>query len=481
VKPLEQEKKLFNKMIHKSNFSIETAVANCSGAMEADTISKNGRSLKSQKSRGNKMKMINCFIVLISIFSFFTFTSCSEEKDKPENTVDASTMDNTPQDIMDIFDNFEVIDIDIDDIVDIFGLTNDEYEDNSNEYLKSAKASSQTQELSPIEQLRELTKKIADNQIPFTKRTEYAKIYPNQPNGLAYVANGKSDKIHEPWSGATCKEKLAGLDCSGMLYQGALKTGVTIYTGQAVDQAKTENWEKWLKGTKYTHIVAEKEVIKSWDSNDWKTGDIIVFSGGSHIGTIAVLSDGKLAIIHSQGSKDLTCDENKHPKRGPKAMTSDDKNNWDSFIKKVDSRVRFKLKDSYSLSMRCAGASSYAYIFNLSIDITKTGTFEDKVTFKDYDGSINRQTISYSYDTQKKEFIFVARMTDSEVPGGVRIDEFTIPLASLGIPVSSSVSFSGDMYGCEAEFLLKKGFEYNNISLKSQSKGNNCSISFSTK
>ena len=39
-------------MLHKSIFSIEVAVANCSEAMEADTISKNGRSSKSQMSRG---------------------------------------------------------------------------------------------------------------------------------------------------------------------------------------------------------------------------------------------------------------------------------------------------------------------------------------------------------------------------------------------------------------------------------------------
>ena len=45
--------KTFNKMLDKSYFSVETAVANQSGAMEADTISKNGRSSKSQTSRGN--------------------------------------------------------------------------------------------------------------------------------------------------------------------------------------------------------------------------------------------------------------------------------------------------------------------------------------------------------------------------------------------------------------------------------------------
>ena len=39
----------------KSNITIE-AVANHGGAMETDTIRKNGRSLKSQTSRGNNIK-----------------------------------------------------------------------------------------------------------------------------------------------------------------------------------------------------------------------------------------------------------------------------------------------------------------------------------------------------------------------------------------------------------------------------------------
>ena len=59
MKPLEQEIFLV-KMLYKSNFSIKTAVAIQSGAMEADTISKNGRSLKSQISR----IIIVCFALL---------------------------------------------------------------------------------------------------------------------------------------------------------------------------------------------------------------------------------------------------------------------------------------------------------------------------------------------------------------------------------------------------------------------------------
>jgi len=39
--------------------TVDTAVANFGGAMEADTISKNGRSSKSQMSRGNHIKKIS--------------------------------------------------------------------------------------------------------------------------------------------------------------------------------------------------------------------------------------------------------------------------------------------------------------------------------------------------------------------------------------------------------------------------------------
>ena len=40
-------------------FKTREAVTNVSGAMEADTISKNGRSLKSHTSRGNNVKEVS--------------------------------------------------------------------------------------------------------------------------------------------------------------------------------------------------------------------------------------------------------------------------------------------------------------------------------------------------------------------------------------------------------------------------------------
>ena len=75
VKPLEQEL-TFNKMLYKSG----VAVANHGGAMEADTISKNGRNLKSHMSR-EIFKIKQSFLIVFTfVASAFIFSSCPEDK-----------------------------------------------------------------------------------------------------------------------------------------------------------------------------------------------------------------------------------------------------------------------------------------------------------------------------------------------------------------------------------------------------------------
>jgi hypothetical protein len=61
-----------------SRLNLVTAVANQSGAMEADTISKNGRSLKSHTSRGN---ISICMLVLLFVISFGVgLSACTESR-----------------------------------------------------------------------------------------------------------------------------------------------------------------------------------------------------------------------------------------------------------------------------------------------------------------------------------------------------------------------------------------------------------------
>ena len=64
-------------MLQLSNLTIKAAVANQGGAMEADTILKNGRSLKSQMSRRNFLRNA-CFAVLLTVFML---VSCSKKDD----------------------------------------------------------------------------------------------------------------------------------------------------------------------------------------------------------------------------------------------------------------------------------------------------------------------------------------------------------------------------------------------------------------
>jgi len=61
-------------MLRFSDLIFEAAVANQSGAMEADTISKNGRSLKSQMSKGNMLLIFFRFIVMLVIM--FSMVAC---------------------------------------------------------------------------------------------------------------------------------------------------------------------------------------------------------------------------------------------------------------------------------------------------------------------------------------------------------------------------------------------------------------------
>ena len=56
------------------------AGANYGGAMEADTISKNGRSLKSRMSRGNVFKFMAVLLVVC-----FVYAGCNKDDDKPSS------------------------------------------------------------------------------------------------------------------------------------------------------------------------------------------------------------------------------------------------------------------------------------------------------------------------------------------------------------------------------------------------------------
>ena len=76
--------------------TIGKAVANNCGAMEADTISKNGRKSKSQMSRGNVL----LFFILLFLFSSFCYGQ-KEEKDKKRYVLSPTETTYLPSDTLD--------------------------------------------------------------------------------------------------------------------------------------------------------------------------------------------------------------------------------------------------------------------------------------------------------------------------------------------------------------------------------------------
>ena len=75
-------------MFRNSSFTIDAAVANHSGAMEADTISKNGRSSKSLMSRGNQYyvrAMKKVFLILAIFIGIGVGTNAQDAPPQNEN------------------------------------------------------------------------------------------------------------------------------------------------------------------------------------------------------------------------------------------------------------------------------------------------------------------------------------------------------------------------------------------------------------
>ena len=75
-------------MKHQRNYSVESVVANRSGAMETETISKNGRSSKSHTSRRDLFKTVFMRLlgVMIVLSVGMAFSGCEKNKEgeKPE-------------------------------------------------------------------------------------------------------------------------------------------------------------------------------------------------------------------------------------------------------------------------------------------------------------------------------------------------------------------------------------------------------------
>jgi uncharacterized protein (TIGR02145 family) len=143
--------------------------------------------------------------------------------------------------------------------------------------------------------------------------------YPSQPNGLAYVFGSPSILIPYAYPGATCQQKLYGIDCSGMIYQMAQGSSLALSIGNTTNYADIKIWNTAF------NISADFQGLEMKDlsylpPSQFQSGDIIV-EAGHHMGMVFNNGSG-LAIFNSQGDPHNTCSENSTAGHGPVIRSS---------------------------------------------------------------------------------------------------------------------------------------------------------------
>tara|TARA_R110000764_G_scaffold127577_1_gene215391 strand:- start:985 stop:2055 length:1071 start_codon:yes stop_codon:yes gene_type:complete len=211
---------------------------------------------------------------------------------------------------------------------------------NSSEELKIlARIKTRLELTESQKKLFDLHEKLLTNAIFLTDRTLHNK---NSQNGLAYIWGSKDySSTFKPYNYNTkpniCQEDMYGLDCSGMVYQLLLQSGVNFGANprnfaNAQFLSKSENWKN--PGHKQPNISPLPNYFECGDCfevtnienprpNEILSGDIIYFRNShnkvNHIGICLQYSDlsveNSLIVFESRGNPNKDCSYNKT--RGP--------------------------------------------------------------------------------------------------------------------------------------------------------------------
>lgn len=153
-----------------------------------------------------------------------------------------------------------------------------------------------------------------------TTKSNYT--FQNQ-NGLAYVYNSKSIQNASTYQGATCQQPLYGLDCSGMIYQMANSSGLSLPKGATTDYVKTDLWNNSFKNSSDFQELEMRDT-GTLSASLIEAGDFIV-APGNHIGM--VFNNGSsLGVFNSLGRTKYPCSKNSDIYHGP--VISKDLSKW---------------------------------------------------------------------------------------------------------------------------------------------------------
>lgn len=167
------------------------------------------------------------------------------------------------------------------------------------------------------------------------KRIDEGPNMPAQPFGLAYALGAKdpSNRFVRRSSygpgedGSCCPEKVAALDCSGLISYAAKSPTFNPPAGSA-NQGLAANWNKAL-GTSNLKMVQYSDAV-SRDLKRIKTGDLLAWPGHIGIAYVTPLPVKRTLVVHSIGRRggpqgcsleqfsDTDCNINLKSDRGPK-------------------------------------------------------------------------------------------------------------------------------------------------------------------
>lgn len=267
-------------------------------------------------------------------------------------------------------------------------------------------------------------------------RHAYPAEGPNSPaqDGLAYVWGGKDHTIRRAGvlsEDGTCRERLYGLDCSGMLYQMFNHAGVKFIEGNANMQREPARIQRAITEALPDFDKIMVEDLGKIAPENFETGDIIYWERAdgtaNHIGMVLKTEDGSLAVYQSNGAPGQ-CLKNQGPHRGPRTLPLNDGHWFKPNRKWGVVRISVDISGKWNFYMRCNGQMTDVFERELEFPTGASNVFSLESTATDYDGSEINLSFVFEYDREKTRLSSELIVTEVGLPDFERKDGFSYQL-----------------------------------------------------
>ncbi|HLO58637.1 MAG TPA: NlpC/P60 family protein [Bacteroidales bacterium] len=308
-------------------------------------------------------------------------------------------------------------------------------------YDWNKKSTEATNELGPQDSKNLLIAKLSQIAIYLTTRSNFVYTGSNesQPdqNGLAYSFGSRDHTVRKKPPFGDCTYEIYGLDCSGMIYQLFLQSGVTsgLYSSAEI-QRQPATLQKAIK-TAFPELKKIKvEDLGKIETSKVESGDIIYWLDSKgvafHIGMILKNSTGNLLVAQSNGRASVDCEDNYGPNRGPRFVNVNSavlppKTGFGSDYRIV--RINAEISGKWDLVIRCQNASYDFLTVNLEFPTKNSNNFQlSKTAVYPGDGVSYDLDFSFTYDNVTNILTCMFSTNASVYPDFYRFDSFSVKL-----------------------------------------------------